>query len=91
MLEHATSAAECRMLVDMFLARSKLIGDVADMRTPPDPPLPRDSGANGLEKTIVEMLLGDGELDVQRNPSPSCCSVEPAESPLSAVDATFSV
>lgn len=91
MLEHATSAAECRMLVDMFLARSKLIGDVADMRTPPDPPLPQDSGANGLEKTIVEMLLGDGELDVQRNPSPSCCSVEPAESPLSAVDATFSV
>lgn len=93
MLEHATSAAECRILVDMFLARSKLAGDAAYLRAlaPPPPPPPRDSGASGLERAIVEMFLGDGELDVQREPSLNCRSVELAEAPPNTADTALSL
>lgn len=88
MLEHATSAAECRILVDMFLARSELVADVADLRALSAPPPPRDSGANGLERAIVELFLGDGELDSQHKSSLSSRSAEPAEPLFEAADAS---
>lgn len=91
MLEHATSAAECRILVDMFLARSKLVRDTADLRALTAPPPPRDFGANGLESAIVEMFLGDSELGVRHKPSLDCGSAELAETPLSAADAAFAI
>lgn len=79
MLEHATSAAECRILVDMFLARSKLVTDVADLRAFSVPSLPADSGVNGLEGALVELFLGDGELDSHHKLSFDPPSAEPAE------------
>ena len=87
MLEHATSAAECRVLVDMFLARSKLIANAAPLQALAAPPPPRDSGTNGLETTIVELLLGDGEPDVQHEISSDSRSSEPVETPLKIEDA----
>ncbi|KAF8559139.1 hypothetical protein OG21DRAFT_1432124 [Imleria badia] len=90
MLEHATSAAECRILVDMFLARSKLGAEETNLQTLASPPPPRDSSANGLERTIVELFLGDGELDVQCKISPDSCSAESAETSLKVADAALS-
>lgn len=91
MLEHATSAAECRILVDMFLARSKLVADVNNSQALAASPLPRDSGANGLERTIVELFLGDGELDVQHKILLDSCSAEPDESRVTAADAPYPI
>lgn len=88
MLEHATSAAECRILVDMFLARSELIADVDDLQAFATAPPLRDSG---LERTIVDLFLGDGELDVQHKISLDSRSAEPAEIPLGVADAAFSI
>ncbi|KAG9317319.1 hypothetical protein JVU11DRAFT_1517 [Chiua virens] len=84
MLDHATSVAECRILVDMFLARSRL---APDLRTSVTLPPPRDVGdsANGLERTVVEMFLGGGE-DVEDKPPFDTSSAEPAESQLRAAD-----
>ncbi|KAG6378577.1 hypothetical protein JVT61DRAFT_12842 [Boletus reticuloceps] len=85
MLEHATSAAECRILVDMFLARCKLSTDEANSYALTAPPPPRDSSADGLERTIVELFLGGGELDVHKI-SLDSHSAESAETPLNVTD-----
>lgn len=85
MLEHATSATECRILVDMFLARSKLIADVTDLRALTTIPLPRDPCANALEGAIVGLLLGDGEPDVEEK-CPVVPRSEPGEPRFEAVD-----
>jgi hypothetical protein len=88
MLEHATSAAECRILVDMFLARSELVVDVDDLQAFATAPPPRDSG---LERTIVDLFLGDGELDAQDKISLDSRSAEPAETPLGVADTAFPI
>lgn len=90
MLEHATSATECRILVDMFLARSKLGGEVANLQALASPPPPQDSSADGLEGTIVELFLGEGELDVQRRVSLGSRSAESAETSHKVADVAFS-
>lgn len=91
MLEHATSAAECRILVDMFLARSKLVADADNSQALAAPPLPQDSGASGLERMIVELFLGDGELDVQHKILLDSHSAESEESPLTVADAAYPI
>ena len=91
MLEHATSAVECRILVDMFLARSKLVTDVADSRPLAAPLPPRDPGTNELERAIVELFLGDGESDTQHIPSLNSQSAESAEPLFEGTDAPPSI
>jgi len=91
MLENATSAAECRVLVDMFLARSKLALDVTSSRAPTVPPPPRDSGVSGLEKAVVELFLGDDGLDVQHKLSLDFHREKPGEISLDATDAPRSM
>ena len=95
MLEHATSAAECRILVDMFLARSKLSVDVANLQDLAAPSPPRDFCVSGLESTIVELFLGDGDLgdsdpDIRHRISVDSRSTELAETPLEVAGAILS-
>jgi len=67
-LAHATSAQECRLLVDIFLARSKLIADAAELRalaaSPPDPAT-REMNTT-VENAVVGLFLGDSETNVKQ-------------------------
>jgi hypothetical protein len=84
LLAHATHIEECRLIVDMFLAKSGLHPEPSDHSNPSTPPSPpHDSGplplgidAN-LERSLVELFLGgmgeesEGEGDEQPLPSPA--------------------
>lgn len=67
-LAHATSAQECRLLVDIFLARSKLIADAAELRalaaSPPDPAT-REMNTT-VENAVVGLFLGDSDTNVKQ-------------------------
>ncbi|KAH7887492.1 hypothetical protein F5I97DRAFT_838066 [Phlebopus sp. FC_14] len=62
LLAHAMSADECRLLVDMFLARTKLVPNT-ELQTLATACL--DSGCqetiSNMEKTVVGLFLGDSE------------------------------
>ncbi|KIK98311.1 hypothetical protein PAXRUDRAFT_824006 [Paxillus rubicundulus Ve08.2h10] len=68
MLAHATSADECRLLVDMFLTATKLVADAAELKSLAATPSPEDSGVmestSHLESTVVGLLLGDSQQDL---------------------------
>lgn len=81
LLAHATHVEECRLIVDMFLAKSGLHPEPSDnsnLSTPPDDSssLPPGIDAN-LERSLVELFLGgmgeesEGEGDAQPLPSPA--------------------
>jgi hypothetical protein len=62
LLAHATSVDECRLIVDMFVARSGLHLEPADRLEPSPPsntsqPLPSGVDVN-LEHSLVELFLG---------------------------------
>ncbi|KAI6034560.1 hypothetical protein BKA83DRAFT_6999 [Pisolithus microcarpus] len=63
-LAHAMNADECRLLVDIFLARSKLISDPAELRAlasaPPPDPATRELNTM-IEQTVVGLFLGDSD------------------------------
>ncbi|KAI6024489.1 hypothetical protein EDC04DRAFT_249436 [Pisolithus marmoratus] len=63
-LAHAINADECRLLVDIFLARSKLVSDPAELRAlaaaPPPDPATRELNTM-IERTLVGLFLGDGD------------------------------
>ncbi|KAI6152345.1 hypothetical protein BKA82DRAFT_4110266 [Pisolithus tinctorius] len=67
-LAHAMNADECRLLVDMFLVRSKLVSDPAELRalaTAP-PPDPTTQELNTMiEQTLVGLFLGDSDGSVE--------------------------
>ena len=60
-LAHATSAQECRLLVDIFLTRSKLIPDAAELHalaaSPSDSATQEMNAA--VENAVVGLFLGD--------------------------------
>ncbi|KAI5993650.1 hypothetical protein EDD15DRAFT_2367392 [Pisolithus albus] len=66
----ATNADECRLLVDIFLARSKLVSDPAELRAlasaPPPDPATRELNTM-IEKTIVGLFLGDSDGFVEHD------------------------
>ncbi|KAF9238806.1 hypothetical protein BU15DRAFT_75030 [Melanogaster broomeanus] len=82
MLAHATNADECRLLVDIFLTRTKLVADAVELKSLAAIPSPQDSGAREptphLEKTVVGLFLGDGEHD-PHPPAPTSNPVDEAE------------
>ncbi|KAI6163236.1 hypothetical protein EDD17DRAFT_1477037 [Pisolithus thermaeus] len=61
-LAHAMNADECRLLVDIFLARSKLVPDPAELRAlaiaPPPDTATRELNTM-IEQTVVGLFLGD--------------------------------
>lgn len=63
-LAHAMNADECRLLVDIFLARSKLVSDPAELRALTTAP-PPDTATRELnimiEQTVVGLFLGDSD------------------------------
>lgn len=63
MLARATSAEECRLLVDIFLTRSKLITDAAELHAlvafSPEPST-REMNVT-IENAVVGLFLGDGD------------------------------
>ncbi|KAF8842678.1 hypothetical protein BDN67DRAFT_965340 [Paxillus ammoniavirescens] len=65
MLAHATTADECRLLVDMFLTATKLVADAAELKSLAATPSPQDSGVmestSHLESTVVGLFLGDSQ------------------------------
>ncbi|KAF9226758.1 hypothetical protein BS17DRAFT_502768 [Gyrodon lividus] len=67
MLAHATSADECRLLVDIFLTRTKLVAGTAEPTSLAATPSAQHSSAgesaSHLEKTIAGLFLGDSEPD----------------------------
>jgi hypothetical protein len=69
MLAHATTADECRLLVDMFLTATKLVADAAELKLLAATPSPQDSGVmestSHLESTVVELFLGDSQPESQ--------------------------
>ncbi|KAH7926774.1 hypothetical protein BV22DRAFT_1111470 [Leucogyrophana mollusca] len=59
LLSHATSADECRLLVDIFMTRARLSGGV-----PPSPSLSVDHSLGpNIETTVVELFLGGAHSD----------------------------
>ncbi|KAG1833559.1 hypothetical protein EV424DRAFT_945784 [Suillus variegatus] len=73
-LSHATSATECRLLIDIFLARAGLVADSSELQVLVSAPLTPESAAkeSRMEHAIVELLLGGDEessdLPVQSEP-----------------------
>ena len=72
LLSHATSADECRLIVDIFLARAGLRRDSAEASDPSSPPSPTYSQLGSpslpdatLRSSLVEILL-EGD---RHNPS----------------------
>ncbi|KIO12460.1 hypothetical protein M404DRAFT_677760 [Pisolithus tinctorius Marx 270] len=67
-LAHAMNADECRLLVDMFLVRSKLVSDPAELRAlataPPPDPATRELNTM-IERTLVGLFLGDSDGSVE--------------------------
>ncbi|KAG1782998.1 hypothetical protein EV702DRAFT_959260 [Suillus placidus] len=59
-LSHATSATECRLLIDIFLARAGLVADLSELQALVPAPLTPESAAkeSQMEHAIVELLLG---------------------------------
>lgn len=78
LLARATNADECRLVVDMFLARSNLLPNVEDTNaaypSPPsdnNQPLPSAAAACNLENNLVELFLGGvGEEDIEGDEEP---------------------
>ncbi|KAG2155092.1 uncharacterized protein EDB93DRAFT_1202413 [Suillus bovinus] len=62
-LSHATSATECRLLIDIFLARAGLVADSSELQGLVSTPLTPESAAkeSHMEHAIVELLLGGDE------------------------------
>ncbi|KAG2042121.1 hypothetical protein BDR03DRAFT_889447 [Suillus americanus] len=62
-LSHATSATECRLLIDIFLARAGLVADLSELQVLVPAPLTPESVAeeSQMEHAIVELLLGGNE------------------------------
>ncbi|KAG1752482.1 uncharacterized protein EDB91DRAFT_519340 [Suillus paluster] len=62
-LVHATSAAECRLLIDIFLTRAGLVADSSELQALVSAPLTPASAAkeSHMENAIVELLLGGDE------------------------------
>ncbi|KAG0703924.1 hypothetical protein DFH29DRAFT_914721 [Suillus ampliporus] len=62
-LTHATSATECRLLIDIFLTRAGLVADSSELRALVSTPLTPESAAkeSHMENAIVELLLGGSE------------------------------
>ncbi|KAG1868207.1 hypothetical protein C8R48DRAFT_771900 [Suillus tomentosus] len=62
-LSHATSATECRLLIDIFLARAGLVADSSEPQVLISAPLTPESAAkeSRMEHAIVELLLGGDE------------------------------
>ncbi|KAG1815713.1 uncharacterized protein BJ212DRAFT_238176 [Suillus subaureus] len=62
-LSHATSATECRLLIDIFLARAGLVADSSELQALVPAPLTPESAAkeSQMEHAIVELLLGGDE------------------------------
>jgi hypothetical protein len=62
-LSHATSATECRLLIDIFLARTGLVADSSELQVLVPAPLTPESPAkeSQMEHAIVELLLGGDE------------------------------
>ncbi|KAG1768667.1 hypothetical protein EDD22DRAFT_771996 [Suillus occidentalis] len=62
-LSHATSATECRLLIDIFLARAGLVADSSDLQALVRAPLTPESAAkeSQMEHAIVQLLLGGDE------------------------------
>jgi hypothetical protein len=77
LMSTATTADECRVLVDMFLAR---VGFPVDRSTNVDPyPSPissTDQSDIDLESSVIETLLGD---DSSGSPSTAIHSTQPSE------------
>ncbi|KAG2156364.1 hypothetical protein DEU56DRAFT_766737 [Suillus clintonianus] len=59
-LSHATSATECRLLIDIFLTRAGLVADSPELQALVPAPLTPESAAkeSQMENAIVELLLG---------------------------------
>ncbi|KAG2073555.1 hypothetical protein BDR04DRAFT_1094463 [Suillus decipiens] len=55
-LSHATSATECRLLIDIFLARAGLVADSSELQVPVAPE--STTKESQMEHAIVELLLG---------------------------------
>jgi hypothetical protein len=62
-LSHATSATECRLLIDIFLARAGLVADSSELDALVPIPLTPESAAkeSRMENAIVQLLLGGDE------------------------------
>ena len=73
LLAHATNAEECRLIVDLFLAKSNLPPNAeatnAGYPSPPSDnnhPLPSAAAATNLENNLVELFLGGvGEEEIE--------------------------
>lgn len=63
LLSHSTSAAECRLLVDIFLTRAGLVVDASELQVLASTPVPPEVAAREscMENAIVELLLGGEE------------------------------
>ncbi|KDQ64137.1 hypothetical protein JAAARDRAFT_27755 [Jaapia argillacea MUCL 33604] len=85
-LANATTADECRLLVDMFIARSGLATEAAQTENPypsPSPSLhlPLPSEDLGMETSLVELLLGGdtvGEVSDEKSSTTEDPPIEPA-------------
>ncbi|KAL4076291.1 hypothetical protein V8B97DRAFT_1862790 [Scleroderma yunnanense] len=76
-LGHATSVQECRLLVDIFLARSKLIANAAELRAlvaSPQDSAKRELNAT-IENAVVGLFLGDGDVTIKRLDSDTTTSI----------------
>ncbi|KIJ69847.1 hypothetical protein HYDPIDRAFT_23011 [Hydnomerulius pinastri MD-312] len=94
MLAHATSADECRLLVDMFLTRTKLVVDSAELQSLASTPPPPDFGGKGcisnLEKTVVALFLGGSDLDYEHELPASNFVNNDAEQPEQQLEVNIS-
>ncbi|KAI0320277.1 hypothetical protein OF83DRAFT_1105910 [Amylostereum chailletii] len=63
MLTKASTADECRLLVDMFMAKAGVGTQSVATATPPSPP-PSPAAHNELEETVIELLLGGGNVSL---------------------------
>ncbi|KAH7909454.1 hypothetical protein BJ138DRAFT_1067025 [Hygrophoropsis aurantiaca] len=72
LLSHATSADECRLLVDIFMTRARLAQSSESTQTSPQlSPDSHLSSNSGIETTVVELFLGGNQPGLTPETEPS--------------------